>query len=120
MTVRRSPAGFRNYGHLLASIIKDVVPRYWTMRGYRVDRRFGWDCHGLPVENEAERQLGLKSRKDILAFGVGRFNEFCREQVLQYTAEWKQVIQRCGRWVDWDNQYRTMDTDFMESVVVGV
>ncbi len=109
-------SGLPHYGHLLASIIKDVVPRYWTMRGYRVDRRFGWDCHGLPVENEAERQLGLKSRKDILAFGVSRFNEFCREQVLQYTAEWKQVIQRCGRWVDWDHQYRTMDPDFMESV----
>lgn len=109
-------SGLPHYGHLLASIIKDVVPRYWTMRGYRVDRRFGWDCHGLPVENEAEKQLGLKSRKDILAFGVDRFNEFCREQVLQYTAEWKQVIQRCGRWVDWDHQYRTMDPDFMESV----
>ena len=109
-------SGLPHYGHLLASIIKDVVPRYWTMRGYRVERRFGWDCHGLPVENDAEHQLGLKSRRDILEFGIGRFNEFCRELVLQYTTEWEQVIKRCGRWVDWDNQYRTMDPEFMESV----
>lgn len=108
--------GAPHYGHLLASITKDVVPRYWTMRGYRVERRWGWDCHGLPVENEAEQQLGLKSRPDILAFGVDRFNEFCREVVLQYTSEWESLIQRMGRWVDWDRQYRTMDTDFMESV----
>ena len=109
-------SGLPHYGHLLASIIKDVTPRYWTMRGYRVERRFGWDCHGLPVENEAEQQLGLKSRRDILAFGVSKFNEFCREQVLQYTSEWKRVIKRCGRWVDWNNQYRTMDPEYMESV----
>lgn len=109
-------SGLPHYGHLLASIIKDVAPRYWTMRGYRVERRFGWDCHGLPVENEAEQQLGLKSRRDILGFGVSKFNEFCREQVLQYTSEWKQVIRRCGRWVDWNNQYRTMDPEYMESV----
>ena len=108
--------GLPHYGHLLASITKDVVPRYWTMRGYRVERRWGWDCHGLPVENEAEQQLGLKSRPDILEFGVEKFNEFCREVVLTYTSEWEQLIQRMGRWVDWDRQYRTMDTDFMESV----
>ncbi len=108
--------GLPHYGHLLASITKDVVPRYWTMRGYRVERRWGWDCHGLPVENEAEQQLGLKSRPDILEFGVAKFNEFCRKVVLQYTSEWETLIQRMGRWVDWDQQYRTMDTDFMESV----
>jgi len=108
--------GLPHYGHLLASITKDVVPRYWTMRGYRVERRWGWDCHGLPVENEAEQQLGLKSRPDILEFGVAKFNEFCREVVLTYTSEWEQLIQRMGRWVDWDKQYRTMDTEFMESV----
>jgi isoleucyl-tRNA synthetase len=108
--------GLPHYGHLLASITKDVVPRYWTMRGYRVERRWGWDCHGLPVENEAEQQLGLKSRRDILEYGVPRFNEFCRSVVLRYTAEWQELIQRLGRWVDWDNQYRTMDPDFMESV----
>ena len=109
-------SGLPHYGHLLASIIKDVVPRYWTMRGFRVGRRFGWDCHGLPVENEAEQQLGLKSRTDVLDYGVAEFNEYCRNLVLRYTGEWKEVIQRVGRWVDWSNQYRTMDTEFMESV----
>ena len=108
--------GLPHYGHLLASISKDVVPRYWTMRGYRVERRWGWDCHGLPVENEAESQLGLKTRADIIDYGIGPFNEFCRQVVLRYTAEWQTLIQRLGRWVDWDHQYRTMDTDFMESV----
>ena len=108
--------GLPHYGHLLASITKDVVPRYWTMRGYRVERRWGWDCHGLPVENEAEQQLGLKTRGDIIDYGISEFNEFCREVVLTYTSEWETLIQRMGRWVDWDRQYRTMDTDFMESV----
>ena len=109
-------SGLPHYGHLLASIIKDVVPRYWTMRGYRVERRFGWDCHGLPVENEAEQQLGLKTRKDIVEYGVPRFNEYCRSLVLRYTAEWESLIRRVGRWVDWSNQYHTMDVEFMESV----
>ena len=109
-------SGLPHYGHLLASIIKDVVPRYWTMRGYRVGRRFGWDCHGLPVENEAEQQLGLGSRREIIDFGVERFNESCRDLVLRFTNEWQQFIQRVGRWVDWSNQYRTMDVEFMESV----
>ena len=109
-------SGLPHYGHLLASIIKDVVPRYWTMRGYRVERRFGWDCHGLPVENEAEQQLGLKTRKDIVEYGVPRFNEYCRSLVLRYTAEWESLIRRVGRWVDWANQYHTMDVEFMESV----
>ncbi len=109
-------SGLPHYGHLLASIIKDVVPRYWTMRGYRVERRFGWDCHGLPVENEAEQQLGLKTRKDIVEYGVPRFNEYCRGLVLRYTAEWESLIKRVGRWVDWSNQYHTMDVEFMESV----
>ena len=109
-------SGLPHYGHLLQSIIKDVVPRYWAMRGRRVERRFGWDCHGLPVENEAEQQLGLRSRHDVLDFGVPKFNEFCRSLVLRYTAEWKELIQRIGRWVDWSNQYHTMDPEFMESV----
>ena len=108
--------GLPHYGHLLASITKDVVPRYWTMRGFRVERRWGWDCHGLPVENEAEQQLGLKTRGDIIDYGISEFNEFCREVVMTYTSEWETLIQRMGRWVDWDRQYRTMDTDFMESV----
>ena len=109
-------SGLPHYGHLLASIIKDVVPRYWTMRGFRVERRFGWDCHGLPVENEAEQQLGLQSRRDILDYGIGKFNESCRDLVLRFTSEWQRFIQRVGRWVDWSNQYRTMDVEFMESV----
>jgi len=108
--------GMPHYGHLLASIVKDVVPRYWTMRGYRVERRFGWDCHGLPVENEAEQQLGLTSRRDILDYGVDKFNEACRGLVLRYTGEWEHFIKRVGRWVDWSHQYRTMDLEFMESV----
>lgn len=108
--------GLPHYGHLLASITKDVVPRYWTMRGYRVERRWGWDCHGLPVENEAESQLGLKTRGDVLDYGIPKFNEYCRSVVLKYTSEWQQTIQRLGRWVDWNDQYRTMDADFMESV----
>jgi len=109
-------SGLPHYGHLLASIIKDVVPRYWTMRGYRVERRFGWDCHGLPVENEVEQQLNLKSRPDILDYGIGNFNETCRDVVLRYANEWESFITRVGRWVDWSNQYRTMDVEFMESV----
>ncbi len=108
--------GLPHYGHLLASIVKDVVPRYWTMRGYRVERRFGWDCHGLPVENEAEQLLGLGSRRQILEYGVDRFNEACRGLVLRYTGEWQRFITRVGRWVDWSKQYRTMDVEYMESV----
>jgi isoleucyl-tRNA synthetase len=109
-------SGLPHYGHLLASLTKDVVPRYWTMRGFRVERRWGWDCHGLPVENEAEQQLGLKSRRDIVAYGVAEFNEFCRGLVLRYAAEWKRLIDRVGRWVDWSSQYRTMDLEYMESI----
>ncbi len=108
--------GLPHYGHLLANTIKDTVPRYWTMRGYRVDRRFGWDCHGLPVEFEIEKRDKLKGRKDILEMGVAKFNEECRASVLHYTAEWQKTITRLGRWVDWGNQYRTMDKSFMESV----
>ena len=108
--------GLPHYGHLLANTIKDTVPRYWIMRGYQVNRRFGWDCHGLPVEFEIEKREGLKGRPEILNLGVPKFNEMCRDSVLHYTAEWKKTIIRLGRWVDWDNQYRTMDRDFMESV----
>ncbi|MCB9228765.1 MAG: isoleucine--tRNA ligase [Deltaproteobacteria bacterium] len=108
--------GLPHYGHLLANTIKDTVPRYWVMRGYRVDRRFGWDCHGLPVEFEIEKRESLKGRPDILRLGVPQFNEMCRESVLHYTGEWRKTITRLGRWVDWDQQYRTMDRDFMESV----
>jgi isoleucyl-tRNA synthetase len=108
--------GLPHYGHLLANTIKDTVPRYWIMRGYRVDRRFGWDCHGLPVEFEIEKREGLKGRPDIERMGIAAFNELCQSSVLHYTKEWQKTITRMGRWVDWDHQYRTLDRDFMESV----
>lgn len=108
--------GLPHYGHLLATTIKDAVPRYWIMRGFKVNRRFGWDCHGLPVEFEIEKREGLKGRPDILKLGIANFNELCQESVLHYTKEWKKTISRMGRWVDWDDQYRTMDRDYMETV----
>ena len=108
--------GLPHYGHLLAGTIKDVVPRYQTMRGNYVERRFGWDCHGLPVENEMEKQLHLSSKRDIEAYGIDKFNEACRSIVLRYTAEWEKVVNRMGRWVDFRNGYRTMDRSFMESI----
>ena len=108
--------GTPHYGHLLAGTIKDIVPRYWAMRGYRVERRFGWDCHGLPVEMEIEKDLGLKSPSEVQAYGVGRYNEACRGIVLRYTGEWRKTVERMGRWIDFDNDYKTMDPTFMESV----
>ncbi|MDH5560631.1 MAG: isoleucine--tRNA ligase [Deltaproteobacteria bacterium] len=108
--------GLPHYGHLLASTIKDVIPRYQTMLGNRVERRFGWDCHGLPVEFEVEKELGLKGKADIEEFGVGEFNEECRKIVLRYSQEWQRTIRRIGRWVDMDKDYKTMDLSFMESI----
>lgn len=108
--------GLPHHGHLLAGTIKDVVPRYWTMQGKKIQRRFGWDCHGLPIEFETEKRLELKGRKDILQFGVDKFNEECRSIVLRYTEEWQKTITRMGRWIDFDNDYKTMDLSFMESV----
>ncbi|MCX6784505.1 MAG: isoleucine--tRNA ligase [Candidatus Komeilibacteria bacterium] len=108
--------GLPHYGHLVASLMKDMVPRFWTMRGYRVERRWGWDCHGLPIENIVEKELGLKQKKDIIALGVDKFNEACRSKVMVYAAEWRKIIERFGRWVDMDNDYKTMDKTFMESV----
>lgn len=105
--------GLPHYGHLLAGTIKDVVPRYQTMRGKYVDRVFGWDCHGLPVENEMEKELNLTSKKDIEAYGIDKFNESCRGIVLRYTAEWEQVVSRMGRWVNFKAGYRTMDLNYM-------
>ncbi len=108
--------GLPHYGHILTSIIKDVVPRFYTMLGKRVERRWGWDCHGVPIEFEIQNQLGLAGRPDIEAYGIARFNDACRSIVLRYTEEWRKVITRIGRWVDFDNDYKTMDTTFMESV----
>src|SRR5690606_20216725 len=108
--------GLPHYGHLLAGTIKDIVPRYWTMKGYRVERRFGWDCHGLPIENLIQDKLSLHTVRDINEYGVGRFNEAFRAGVLTYTKEWRKTVTRMGRWVDFDNEYKTMDLTFMESV----
>ncbi|MBA3707397.1 MAG: isoleucine--tRNA ligase [Planctomycetes bacterium] len=108
--------GTPHYGHLLAGTIKDIIPRYWTMRGFHVDRRFGWDCHGLPIENLAQKEMGLKGAADIRAIGVAAFNEQCRSMVQTYVGEWRKTVTRMGRWVDFDNDYKTMDLPFMESV----
>jgi isoleucyl-tRNA synthetase len=108
--------GTPHYGHIVASAIKDVVPRFWTMKGYRVPRKWGWDCHGLPIENIAEKELGIKQKNQIEELGVEKFNEVCRSKVLTYVDQWKVVIERMGRWADMENSYRTMDKDFMESI----
>lgn len=108
--------GLPHYGHLLGGTIKDVIPRFQTMRGKQVHRRFGWDCHGLPVEYEIEKEQGIKSRKDIEAMGVARFNELCRDIVQRYAKEWRVTVERMGRFVDMDHDYRTMDPDYMESI----
>ena len=108
--------GLPHSGSLLSSIIKDVVPRYKTMRGYRVPRRWGWDTHGLPIESLVEKNLGLKTKKDILTLGVDKFNEAARATVLQYVDEWEKYVERVGRWVDFKNSYKTMDNSYMESV----
>lgn len=108
--------GLPHYGHLVASTLKDIVPRFWTMRGYRVERRFGWDTHGLPIEMLIEKQLGLNGPTSIKEYGVGKFNEACRAGVLTYTEEWRKVVTRLGRWVDFDNDYKTMDPSYMESL----
>src|SRR6516165_7101939 len=109
--------GLPHYGHLLTGYVKDVVPRYRTMRGQRVERRFGWDCHGLPAETEAEKELGVSGRGPITEFGIDRFNDHCRTSVLRYTQEWERYVTRQARWVDFDNDYKTLDLTYMESVM---
>ena len=108
--------GLPHFGHFVPGTIKDIVPRFQTMKGKLVERRFGWDCHGLPVENIVEKELGLKSKPEIEAYGIAKFNEACRKTVLRYTKEWKTIMTRAGRWVDFDDDYKTMDLDFMESI----
>lgn len=109
--------GLPHYGHILASTIKDVIPRYWTMKGYRVDRVWGWDCHGIPIENMVEKELGLVGgKKGIEAMGIDKFNDACRLAIFRFDKEWEKVIRRIGRWVDFRNSYKTMDATFMESV----
>ena len=109
--------GLPHLGHLLTGYVKDVVPRYKTMRGRRVERRFGWDTHGLPAEVEAEKQLGITTKAEILDLGVDRFNDICRSSVLRYTSEWETYVTRQARWVDFANDYKTLDPDYMESVM---
>lgn len=112
--------GMPHYGHLLGSTSKDVVPRYWTMRGYRVERIWGWDCHGLPIETMIQKQLGISGQlQDIEAFGIDKFNAACRSEVLRLDGEWERIINRLGRWVDFEHNYKTMDTSYMESVWWG-
>ncbi len=112
--------GLPHYGHLLTGYVKDAVPRYQTMRGRRVERRFGWDCHGLPAEIEAEKQLGVSGRGPITDYGIGRFNDFCRSSVMRYTEEWRHYVTRQARWVDFDDDYKTMDLPYMESVMWAI
>ena len=109
--------GLPHYGHLLTGFVKDAVPRYQTMQGKRVERRFGWDCHGLPAEAEAERQLGISGRQAITDFGIEKFNVYCKESVLRYTSDWERYVTRQARWVDFVNDYKTLDVSYMESVM---
>ena len=108
--------GLPHFGHFIPSTIKDIIPRYQTMKGKKVERRFGWDCHGLPVENLIEKELGINSKHEIEEYGIDKFNDKCKASVLKYTAEWRQTITRLGRWVDFDHDYKTMNPDYMESI----
>jgi isoleucyl-tRNA synthetase len=109
--------GLPHYGHLLTGYVKDLIPRYQTMRGRRVERRFGWDTHGLPAELEAMRQLGIKTTDEIHELGIEKFNDACRASVMEYTSEWREYVTRQARWVDFEHDYRTMNADYMESVM---
>ena len=107
--------GTPHYGHLVGSAMKDVVPRYWSMRGYKVKRQWGWDCHGLPIENIVEKELGTTTKKEIEELGVAKFNDLCRKKIFTYVDVWNKMIPRFGRWADMENPYKTMDKTFMES-----
>jgi len=108
--------GEPHQGHILGSTAKDVFGRFWTMKGRYVPRKWGWDCHGLPIENISEKELGINSKDEIEKIGVKKFNDFCRKKVLYYEDHWKKFIPRIARWVDMDNPYKTMDNDYIESV----
>ncbi|KAI9898174.1 hypothetical protein N3K66_006534 [Trichothecium roseum] len=107
--------GLPHYGHLLASTIKDIVPRYWSMKGFHVERRFGWDTHGLPIEHEIDKKLGISGKEAVMKIGIDKYNEECRAIVMRYASEWRETIERLGRWIDFDNDYKTMDPSFMET-----
>ncbi len=112
--------GLPHYGHLLTGYVKDAVPRYQTMKGHRVERRFGWDTHGLPAETEAEKELGVSGRGPITDFGIAKFNDHCKSSVLRYTKEWERTVTRQARWVDFTHDYKTMDLTYMESVMWAI
>ncbi|MBN1923890.1 MAG: isoleucine--tRNA ligase [Nanoarchaeota archaeon] len=108
--------GLPHYGHILGLTSKDVFPRYWTMKGFRCERKWGWDCHGLPIENIAEKELGIKEKKGIEEYGVDKFNAFCRSKVLFFAKEWGKIVDRMGKWIEFDNSYKTMDNTYMETI----
>ncbi|PWY66423.1 isoleucyl-tRNA synthetase,cytoplasmic [Aspergillus heteromorphus CBS 117.55] len=108
--------GLPHYGHLLASTIKDIIPRYWSMKGHYVERRFGWDTHGVPIEYEIDKKLGMSGLEAVQKIGIEKYNEECRAIVMRFASEWRQTIERLGRWIDFDNDYKTMNMGFMESV----
>ncbi|MCK4779551.1 MAG: class I tRNA ligase family protein, partial [Candidatus Lokiarchaeota archaeon] len=108
--------GLPQHGNILSIVTKDVFPRYWTMKGHRCERRWGWDCHGLPIESVCEQALNLKQKNEIYEMGIGEFNEFCRSKVLWYANEWKKTVDRMGKWIEFDNSYKTMDNTYMETV----
>ena len=111
--------GLPHYGHLLTGFVKDLVARYQTMQGNKVGRRFGWDCHGLPAEVGAEKELGIHGVADITKYGIGKFNQYCQGSVLKYAGQWEEYVSKQSRWVDFENDYKTMDLDYMESVIWG-
>jgi len=98
--------GLPHYGHLLASTIKDIIPRYWSMKGHYVERRFGWDTHGLPIEYEIDKKLGLSGKDAVMEMGLSKYNAECRAIVMRFSTEWRQTIDRLGRWIDFDNDYK--------------
>jgi isoleucyl-tRNA synthetase len=108
--------GLPHYGHILAGTIKDTVTRYAHQTGHYVERRFGWDCHGLPIEFEIDKKLGIKTKEQVEAFGIANYNEECRGIVMRYSSEWERIVKRLGRWIDFKNDYKTMNLPFMESV----
>ncbi|KAI0484635.1 tRNA synthetases class I-domain-containing protein [Xylariaceae sp. FL0804] len=107
--------GLPHYGHLLTSTIKDIIPRYWSMKGHHVERRFGWDTHGIPIEHEIDKKFGITGKQAVMEFGLAKYNEECRSIVMRYREEWRRTIERLGRWIDFDNDYKTMDPTFMET-----
>ena len=108
--------GLPHYGHLLASTIKDIIPRYWSMKGRYVDRRFGWDTHGVPIEYEIDKKLGLSGKQAVEQMGIAKYNEECRKIVMRFAEEWRTTIDRLGRWIDFDNDYKVSACINMEKI----